>query len=315
MRMRPAVPWLAAALGLISSGANAAALSPLVTGTAHEALFGVAAEGNRAVAVGAAGAIMESADGGKTWKPDADVPTPLSLLGVALAKGHAIAVGQQGTVLLQDSPGQWSKADSGTDSRLFAVALNGNVAVTVGAFGTVLRSADAGKTWTAIAPDWSKYTANGEQPHLYDVALDDKGAITIAGEFGFILRSTDAGKTWKALHKGEASIFALQLRPDGVGYAVGQDGVVLRSGDHGATWTLLKSASAALLLGVYSAPGGHVVVTGMHDMMVSGDDGKSWRHVDGERVYTGWYEGVTGSGTGSPPLAVGYFGEIVQLTN
>jgi photosystem II stability/assembly factor-like uncharacterized protein len=289
-------------------------LSPLVTGTAHEALFGVAADGGRSVAVGAAGAIMESADGGKTWKADGDVPTPLSLFGVTLAKGHAIAVGQQGTVLLQDEPGKWSKTDSGTDSRLFAVALDGNVAVSVGAFGTVIRSADAGKTWTAIAPDWTKYTANGEQPHLYDVALDDKGVITIAGEFGFIMRSADAGKTWKQLHKGEASIFAMQLRPDGVGYAVGQDGVVLRSGDRGATWNLLKSASAALLLGVYSS-GKQVVVTGMHDMMVSGDDGKSWTHVDGEQVYTGWYEGVTGSGPGSAPLAVGYFGEIVQVTN
>jgi photosystem II stability/assembly factor-like uncharacterized protein len=311
--MRSFALRLAAAACLAPLCAAAADLKPVVTGTAHEALFGIAVDGSRAVAVGAGGAIMESADGGKTWKADADVPTPLSLLGVAMSKGEVIAVGQQGTVLLQTAPGKWSKADCGSDSRLFNVAIGGNVTAVVGSFGTVLRSGDGGKSWTSIAPDWTKYTPNGEQPHLYDVAVDDKGTITVAGEFGFIMRTADAGKTWKLLHKGSASIFAMELRPDGVGYAVGQDGALLRSADHGANWTELKSGSSAILLGVHSAPGGKVVVTGLHDMLVSGDDGKSWRHLGGEDVNTGWYQGVASPGPGQPLLAVGHFGEIVQV--
>ena len=306
---------LAACFGCAPLWAAAAGLAPVVTGNAHEALFAVATEGNAAIAVGAGGAIVESGDGGKTWKPDADVPTQLSLLAVVLNKGQAIAVGQQGTVLLQTAPGKWTKVDSGNDSRLFGVALGGGVAATVGSFGTVLRSADGGKSWTSIAPDWSKYTSNGEQPHIYDVAVDDKGVITVAGEFGFILRTADAGKTWQTLHKGSASLFAIDLRPDGVGYAVGQDGALLRSADHGLTWTTLKSGTSAILLGVHSTADGRVVITGMHDMLLSHDDGKSWQHVSGEEVTTTWYEGVASPGSGQPLLAVGHSGEIVQVAN
>ncbi|HZR35682.1 MAG TPA: hypothetical protein VFA75_09930, partial [Nevskia sp.] len=172
---------LAGAGLLLVAGAGLAAAAPvvpLVSGTAHEALFAVSTFGNAGVAVGAAGAILESGDAGKTWKAVMPAPTPLSLLGVSVRQGHALAVGQMGTVLVMDEAGKWAKADAGTTNRLFGVSVNaGGEAVAVGAFGTVLRSADGGKTWASIAPDWNGYAENGEKPHLYDVDVDDKGVI------------------------------------------------------------------------------------------------------------------------------------------
>jgi photosystem II stability/assembly factor-like uncharacterized protein len=306
-----------AGAGLLLSGGVATAASevdPLVTGTAHQALFAVSTYGTAGVAVGAAGAILESGDSGKTWKAVTPAPTPLALLGVSVRQGHALAVGQVGTVLVMDESGKWVKTDAGTNNRLFSVSVNadGNAAA-VGAFGTVIRSADGGKTWAAVAPDWNGYAENGEQPHLYDVNVDEKGAITVCGEFGLILRSGDGGKSWKTLHKGDASLFAMELSADGGGYAVGQNGEVLHSTDHGDNWSELRLGTGAILLGVHAADG-KILITGMHDMLLSRDNGQNWTHLRSEEINTTWYQG-TGGGGGQPLLAVGHAGQIIRIAD
>lgn len=291
-----------------------AAVVPVVSGTAHDALFAIAFHDAVGIAVGAGGAILESDDAGAHWKRVSPAPTPLALLGVGLAAGHALAVGQEGTVLVMDADGKWVKVDSGTHERLFNVAVNAaGRAVAVGSFGTVLASDDGGVHWASIAPDWTHYTDNGEQPHLYAVVIDDHDGITIAGEFGLILKSADGGKTWSLRHRGEASLFGLQLRGDGVGYAVGQDGTVLRTADHGETWNALDTGSHAILLDVESRLDGHVVVTGMHDLLTSADEGKSWTHSGGEAVTASWLAGVAAVPTQSAVLAVGLAGQIVRI--
>ena len=302
---------------LFGVGAASAAptVTPLVSGTAHQALFAVSSHGDAAIAVGAAGAILESGDAGKSWKAVTPAPTPLSLLGVSVQQGHAIAVGQSGTVLVMDDTGKWVKSTSGTDNRLFAVSVNSaGRAVAVGAFGTALKSEDGGATWVSIAPDWTSYTKDGEQPHLYDVNVDEKGVVTMAGEFGLIVRSADGGKTWKTLHQGDASLFALDLPSEGPAYAAGQNGALLRSADHGATWSDVNSGSTAILLGVHSASG-KVVVTGLHDMLLSADDGQSWKHLGNEEINTTWYQGVTGAGASQNVLVVGHSGQIIQIAD
>jgi photosystem II stability/assembly factor-like uncharacterized protein len=303
---------LCCAAGLAS---GAASFTPVVSGTAHQALFAVATHGDVAIAVGAAGAILESADAGKSWKPVLPAPTPLSLLGVTVADGHALAVGQEGTVLVMDEAGKWTKSTSGTDSRLFAVSVNGNGrAVAVGAFGTIILSDDGGKSWTSIAPDWNAYNKEGEQPHLYDAAVDQAGALTVAGEFGLILHSVDGGKTWQTQHQGDASLFALELQPDGSGYAVGQNGTVLHSANKGKSWDTVDAGTTAILLGVHAADG-KVVVTGMHDMLQSADGGRTWSHIGGEEVNTSWYQGIAGAGAAQTLLVVGHSGQIVRVAD
>jgi photosystem II stability/assembly factor-like uncharacterized protein len=307
-----------AGLLLVGSLASAApSVAPVVSGTAHQALFAVSAHGDAAIAVGAAGAILESGDAGKSWKAVTPAPTPLSLLGVSVQQGHAIAVGQEGTVLVMDDAGKWAKSTSGTDNRLFAVSVNsGGRAVAVGAFGTAIKSEDGGASWASIAPDWTSYTKDGEQPHLYDVNVDEKGVVTMVGEFGLVVRSADGGKTWKTLHQGDASLFALYLPEDGAAYAAGQNGALIRSADHGATWSNVDAGTMAILLGVHAA-GDKVVVTGLHDMLLSNDDGNSWTHLRSEEINTTWYQGVAGAGAGASQtvLAVGHSGEIIRVAD
>jgi len=285
----------------------------IVSGTAHQALFAVASDQSDAIAVGAAGEILQSGDAGRTWQQASPLPTRLSLLGVAMAAGHSIAVGQMGTVLLRDGGGAWAQATSGVHERLFAVALNAHgVAAAVGGFGTILRSTDAGHSWAQVAPDWSSYAADGQQPHLYDVVVDDNGVITAVGEFGLILRSPD-GHNWQTLHKGDASLFAIDLRADGGGYAVGQNGTVLHTIDGGTTWQAQHSGTGAILLGVRSTSSGYVMATGMHDMLISNDTGTTWSHPEGSGFASSWYQGIAQIPSKQAWLVVGNAGQVLTI--
>lgn len=301
--------------------ASAENLSPRIavvhTGTSHQALFAVAMRDDVGVAVGADGEVQETADAGQSWKETAP-PTTAALLGVILLPQCAVAVGQAGVIVRRDTSGKWTTIESRTTDRLFAVAANeSGLVVAVGAFGTILKSVDYGEHWAAIAPEWSAYTPQGEEPHLYAVQVGVDGAITIAGEFGLILRTDAEAKAWEPVHKGEASLFALQLRPDGQGYAVGQSGAVLRTDDNGSTWKALdaRGSANAIYLGVRSLATGRVIVVGMHDLLVSDDHGASWMHLGSDRMGAQWYAGLAAGGPEAPAFAVGVSGRIARLSN
>lgn len=259
--------------------AAADALRLVRSGVAHDMLFDLAFDGPRGIAVGSYGSVLLSDDGGAAWRP-ADVPgAGRALLGTAISGGRCLAVGQGGSILVADDCRRWRAADSGSGERLMAVGLNAHgLAYAVGAFGTILRSADGGHTWQAVAVDWSAKSPSGAEPHLYAVHVAEDGTVTLAGEFGLILRGRD-GADWRVAHAGEQSLFGLSIA-GGTAHAVGQNGTVLASDDGGETWRPLASGSSAILTGVWSDGKGRVVVTGLNAVLQSGDGGRSWRRVD-----------------------------------
>jgi photosystem II stability/assembly factor-like uncharacterized protein len=308
--------WLAAAFPVLAATVAAGDPAPaiLVKGSAHQALFAIAIDGSAGLATGAAGEMLRTTDAGRSWQPAPAAPTTLSLLGVAMAAGHIIAVGQQGTVLI-GKPGEALHAvKSGTPERLFAVRLTGaGKAIAVGAFGTILISDNFGAHWRAAAPDWTPFTSDGQQPHLYAAQIGADGTLTVAGEFGLILQSTD-GKSWHGVHNGAQSVFALTMRPDQTGFAVGQSGLVLATNDGGRTWQDRKSGTDAILLGVAAASGGHAVITGMHDALVSADDGITWSHLPGTLLTESWFQDVVAGPRPREWLAVGHAGTVIDMT-
>jgi photosystem II stability/assembly factor-like uncharacterized protein len=307
--------------GLLSAAAHANTSAtqtdnPVVLqGTAHQALFSVAFDGDRGVAVGAMGELLESSDGGKSWTATAKGITPLSLLGVGLHGAHRLAVGQQGLILRSEGNAAWSKVDSGSQQRLLSVSVNeAGLAASVGAFGAILISDNGGQSWQPIKVDWARYLEEPVDPHLYDVVVSDSGVITVAGEYGLILRSADRGQNWIAVHRGEASIFDISLRPDGVGFAVGQNGLVMTSTDGGNVWRDLPTGSEAVLLNVWSAPSGHVIVAGMRETLESRDGGTTWkRRTDGDFA-TAWYSAIAAPASGGLVL-VGHTGRVLKIAS
>lgn len=311
----------ASAAALLAASVATAGAPPATTldvlraGTAHEAVYCIDVQGKEALAVGAPALLFESDDGGHGWRKVEHGLTASALLGCSLKQGVGLVVGQAGTILRREKEQTaWAAVVSGSTSRLFDIDLNASgQAVAVGAFGTVLRSGDGGKTWTQVAIDWANFNPEGLEPHLYGVTVDDGGAITVVGEFELILRSTDGGATWNAAHGGEASLFDLAIGRDGFGYAVGQKGTVLRTSDGGATWAAERTPTQVNLLGVKIRDDGAVLATGMRALLRGTKGRADWTVATPGDVATTWYQGVA-AGSGGQWIVTGHRGRIVELT-
>lgn len=316
-RIRLLVLVCAAVLGgaahLAVAAEPAAAETTLVaSGTVHQALFAIAFAGAGGVAVGTAGDIRESSDGGKTWK-EVKAPAPAALFGVAVDGNRAIAVGQKGAIFVRDDKGAWSAATSGSQERLLAVGMHASTAVAVGSFGALLRSTDGGAHWESVAPKWQDYSADGADPNLYAVHVGADGTVVVAGEFGIVARSTDNGATWESKHKGAATLFGLDMAANGTGYAVGQDGAVIKTADGGATWNDLDTGIKTNLLGVAVAADGAIYATGMHEMFAGRDDGKPWQQLSAKGTQGLWNTGLAAVPGANAAIAVGQTAQILRL--
>jgi photosystem II stability/assembly factor-like uncharacterized protein len=114
---------------------------------------------------------------------------------------------------------------------LYAVVARGDLVWAVGYWGTVLRSTDAGATWTAME--------TGTRATLFDVSFADDRAGWAVGEGGVVLRTADGGLTWarEGIEVGDGlggsrpldvHLFGVcALSPDEA-WAVGDLGVLLR---------------------------------------------------------------------------------------
>ena len=297
---RGARALLGATLGLgllVSANGNAVAeeaaaskqLAVVRSGIPHDALYAMVINGKDGMAVGAAGSLLETKDGGATWTSGTS-GTDFGLFGIGIQGEHRILVGQRGTVLLGGADGKWTPGKSGTENRLLNVDVNASgLAIAVGEFGTIMRSKDAGKTWEQRPIDWATFRDDGYEPHIYAVDVQDNGRILIGAEFAYVIVSEDGGETFSLAHKGEKSIFAMHMLPDGTGYAVGQEGLALKTADNGATWAELNTNSTANLFGVWASAQGEIVATGMRALLRSSDAGASFVSSEDLDVVRNWY--------------------------
>lgn len=320
----------AAAQSTASSGKN----TVLAHATRHDRLLSVAFHDNFGIAVGEAGRVMVSKDGGKSWHKETP-PSSLELMDVATDGKHTIIVSELGVILAGAENGPWHKVSSGTKQRLLTVSLNDKgVAYIVGAFGTLLKSTDHGKSWKSIAPDWKPlYNNTGSlksivpitQPTNYVVQAFNDGSVVIGGEYGEILRSVDQGKTWNLAYrfpKTGASqvpptIFGLHISEDGTGYAVGQSGLILKTTDYGKSWVRINAPAADdhMLFAVDAYPDGRVGIVGMRLVLRSDDGGKTWTDIKGLDFGLSWYDDIGHPASASPGefYAVGNHARIVRL--
>lgn len=318
-----ALAWAAVHAAAAAKPGSVPVYETVHQGTAHSALFGLDFDGERGIAVGLKGAILESKDAGKTWSPVRS-PTRTALLAVAASGGRSVAVGLSGVVATSTMDEPWKVATSGVTQRLLGVDMNATgLAVAVGAFGTVVVSRDWGGTWRSKTPDWSVLATRENpgfaEPMVYGVAVGREGVITLVGEFGLIARSNDGGDTWRILSAPKAGVPTLNAihlgDPGQNSYAVGQEGTIRISIDGGETWADCTSATKLNFLGVAASAAGEIVVTGMRVMYRSRNNGMSWEEVVSGDARSDWYQAaraVPGSGR---MFAVGHSGRVIEFTS
>jgi len=192
-------------------------------------------------AVGHDSVILATADGGESWTQQFSAPSEQRpLLDVLfLSPANGFAVGAYGAFYETTDGGKsWNvRKVIADDKHLNAILkLADGKLLILGEAGTVLASADSGKTWTALPSPYKGSFFGG-------VTTDD-GAVVAFGLRGRIYRSGDAGKTWKQVdNTSVATLMGGSRLPAGALVIAGAAGTVLVSRDQGHSFVPLATGS------------------------------------------------------------------------
>jgi photosystem II stability/assembly factor-like uncharacterized protein len=122
----------------------------------------------------------------------------------------------------EDYGSTWHKQETGTEATLLGVSFADDTwGCVVGMDGTILQSADSGKTWKAYE--------SPVQSALYNVVINGQTGWAV-GDEGVILNSSDGGKNWSLVDGPEELTLYWMM---GVSLASGSSARGLITGSNG----------------------------------------------------------------------------------
>jgi photosystem II stability/assembly factor-like uncharacterized protein len=217
--------------------------------------------------------------------------------------------------IAQAPPVRWEPQSSGVTGRLRGVsAMSSTVAWASGQGGTVLRTADGGRTWQA------RPVPGAEALDFRDIdALSTTTAVVLSigpGEASRLYRTTDGGATWdERFRNTEPAAFfdavAFGDADHGTAISDSVDGrfVVLTTADGGRTWTHVPTDRLPPALpdeGAFAASGTNVTMRGRDRIWIGTSKSRVLRSTDGGRTWTVHPTPVaTGEATGIFSIAFG----------
>jgi len=189
-------------------------------------------------AVGHWGVVLQTSDGGETWRvqrTDTHVDRPLFAVHF-FDQSHGVAVGLWSLVLVTaDGGANWQTVDlqppeggQRADLNLLGLFADNRGRVFAAAErGMVLRSDDRGMHWS--------YLNTGYKGSFWTGAAAPDGTLLVGGLRGSLYRSVDDGSSWQRIDThSQSSVTALKVSGTHV-IGVGLDGLILRSSDSGAS--------------------------------------------------------------------------------
>ena len=189
--------------------------------------------------------------------------------------------------LLTTFAGSWSKQRTGSLAWLHAVYfLDQSRGWAVGSRGTLLSTADGGKSWKAkpqptedaIRDIYFADTLQGWllcERNIYDLRNNDE-------QRAYLMRTSDGGDHWKRFNLRGVDVDTRLMRAlfsnGGRGWAFGEGGSIYTTRDSGATWNKLQAPTRYLLLGgtFIDENSGWLVGAGATILQTS-DGGETWR--------------------------------------
>jgi len=217
--------------------------------------FAVAADGQRAWAVGAGGTILTTGDGGRQWAAQhSGVQAALRSVHFHADGLRGWAVGDSGTILSTNNGGrQWVAQETDVEAALRSVqfSADGQRGWAVGNGGTILATLDGGRQW--------KRQISGVRASLWSAQFSADGQRGwIVGEGGTILATVDGGSHWAAqVSNVDAGLVSVHFNADGErGWAAGGGGTLIVTSDGGRHWTAQTSTVQEDLFSVHFNPDG-----------------------------------------------------------
>lgn len=237
------------------------------------------ADVNNGTAVGEAGRILKTSNGGANWTTVAS-STTVDLFGVDFNDlDTGIAVGNNGVMRRTTDRGQtWVVLPVITSNNLRGISFaDSNTGTVVGANGTVLRSTNAGASWAVL---------RGVSGQLFEVDFITTNTGTVVGSNGMILRTTNAGSTWVAQNSGTTStLLGVSFSDINTGTVVGDGGIIRRTSNGGTTWTAQSSGTTRNLTSV--------IMVNQNIGYVVGDQGTILKTTNGGATWVAQNSGTT----------------------
>jgi photosystem II stability/assembly factor-like uncharacterized protein len=315
-------------------------------------IYSIEFVGLEGYAVGSAGSILHTEDGGDTWEEQVS-GTELTLTGTSfIGADSGWVCGSTGLCIRTfDGGSTWDSLVTGTWDYLYGVdfinALNGWLC---GNQGTLRNTADGGLNWSP--------QSSGTSSRLYDIDFVDadngwavgiSGVVIhtsdgganwlpqtsgtsmalrevcfvsllqgwIIGDAGTILHTSDGGTTWVPQSSGSlASLQGVCFSDSLRGWVVGYGGEVIYTNDGGATWVPQDSGTGTRLFGVFSVDTLRVWAGGISSIIRTTDAGSTWTLLN-DNVPTKWRNVVaTKSGSTTPSeiyIVCGHFDSISEM--
>jgi len=185
-------------------------------------------------AIGYAGSILHTPDGGRTWQRQASGEDQQNLYSASFVNAKVgWAVGSYGAILHTDDGGDtWTHQWSGTTANLTSVSFSGpQSGWAVGVDGIIRHTSNAGRTWelqNSMVKVW-----------LSSVMFIDHETGWAVGEKGAILKTVDSGRHWASQHFGEHTLLSVFFIDNRTGWIAGE-GTVLHTEDGGKIWRALQ---------------------------------------------------------------------------
>ncbi len=312
MRFAPILAAAAAAATLQTAVAtqpvvDAALQRPALTvrEPARAVLLSAAAAGERLVAVGERGLVVVSDDQGASWR-QAPSPVSVTLTAVRFADArHGVAVGHGGVVLAtSDAGASWAprldgrrvaelvmaaaatpeaqreaerfQADGPDKPFLDVLLWDTQHWLVAGAFGLLLETRDAGRSWKPLM----ERVPNPRALHWYVLRRQGQ-TLLLAGEQGLLVRSDDGGASFQALESPyRGSWFSGEILADGRWLLGGLRGNLWQStgsaaGAAGSPWRQLPVPVPSSITALVALPAGPVLAATQGGLVLQLKDGNA----------------------------------------
>ena len=178
--------------------------------------------------VGDNGAILQTTNGGSTsWFAQSSSVTCTLRSVTSVSTTQAWAAGD-GTIVIYDGISSWSPIYSSTNAYLNRIqAVDSAYLYADGMNGLILKSTNAGVSWSSLASDMSS--------NLYGLFFRSRTLGWVAGDNGIISKTVD-GNTWTTqIVDSSANFRALTFLSDTTGFAAALGGTIYRTLD-GTKW-------------------------------------------------------------------------------
>jgi photosystem II stability/assembly factor-like uncharacterized protein len=230
-------------------------------------------DANHITAVGSDGIILQSDDGGSSWRTLPSGTTD----NLRRVRWHSPALGVilgNGGVVLKSTDGgaSWQKLNTGIPDALYDVHFfDENNWMVVGRASLVLTTTDAGASWDVGDPDMNNYN---------EIAFRGDLGI-IAGNKGTIMTTEDGGQRWRERTSGTSSeLTSVSIGDDSTAIIVGANGTILRTQNKGRTWQKMTASipiSSYRMSGVHHLTRDRAVICGYFGVILwSTDAGLTW---------------------------------------